>query len=78
MSDQEFYDATLDHKIQIQNANLCVENALARRGWEHTCQTPGSYWMWSKSILGKTVLVDMETALRFELCLCSGIADEGE
>ena len=43
-------------------------NAFLRaNGWKYTCDTPGSVWMWEKTISdGRTVLVGPELAVAFE------------
>lgn len=39
---------------------------LRAAGWKHTSQTPGSRWMWEKTMPdGRTLLVSQETALAF-------------
>lgn len=41
-------------KDKLDLANDKVEEAktgfLNACGWKHTCQTPGSYWLWTKQI----------------------------
>lgn len=39
---------------------------LRERGWKHTCQTPGSYWMWQRAWDEKVFLVDQSTAARIQ------------
>jgi hypothetical protein len=38
---------------------------LESYGWEYTCQTPGSVWLWQKVVDGKTLLVTESVALDF-------------
>lgn len=40
-----------------------VDAFLRSRGWTHTSDTPGSIWLWTKEIDGKTFLVDKDTAI---------------
>jgi hypothetical protein len=58
-----------------------ISRLLRAAGWKHTCETPGSYWLWEKEIeivrrnlAGETrrkvvALVDRDTAVRLELNL---------
>jgi hypothetical protein len=45
---------------------------LQSRGWEQTCETPGSYWMWMRMWAGRQggkpmlILVDTGTAERIQ------------
>jgi hypothetical protein len=45
---------------------------LRDRGWEPTCETPGSFWMWKKLWTGRdgkqslTILVDAKFAEEFQ------------
>ena len=43
-----------------------VDRFLRSRGWNHTSDTPGCYWLWEKAIDGRTLLVSKEYALRYE------------
>jgi hypothetical protein len=39
---------------------------LRERGWTRTCDTPGSYWLWSCVLPdNRVILVNQEMALRF-------------
>jgi hypothetical protein len=41
---------------------------LAGEGWEHTCQTPGSTWMWKRKLAdGTFVYGNVQTATHFAL-----------
>jgi hypothetical protein len=45
------------------------KSILQMRGWKDTCKTPGSVWMWEKTIDdGRTLLVSFETAWCIEAC----------
>jgi len=39
---------------------------LTARGWKHTCQTPGSLWLWQKALDGVTYRMSPELAERTE------------
>jgi hypothetical protein len=43
--------AILD-KVELdkETAKEGLERALTKLGWKHTCQTPGSFWLWTKRI----------------------------
>jgi hypothetical protein len=49
-----------------ERAGQLVDQYLRKSGWEHTCQTPGSYWMWRKEIDGTAYLVDTSSAEQFQ------------
>lgn len=57
------------HEIEMlhSDANTKQSRLLESLGWKHTSQTPGCRWMWEKTIDGRTLLLDSETALRHEL-----------
>jgi hypothetical protein len=43
------------------------EAHLRKKGWSHTCDVPGSFWLWSKVLkTGRTILVDRSLALRIQ------------
>jgi hypothetical protein len=39
---------------------------LGAAGWNFTCSTPGSYWMWQKLIDGQSFVVDETLAVRIQ------------
>ena len=43
-----------------------VDAWLRERGWKSTCETPGSYWLWQKTIDGKTYVTSKDLAERIE------------
>jgi hypothetical protein len=52
---------------------------LRDRGWTRTCDTPGSYWMWSCALPDRRViLVNQEMALRFAHILAADQNEAGE
>jgi hypothetical protein len=55
---------------------------LRERGWTQTCETPGSLWVWTKTLPdGRVVLVGRTQALAFATAMeCterSGTSDHG-
>ena len=57
-------DALQALREQLEHAEY---RYLEQRGWKHTCQTPGSYWMWEKKLPdGRTAILHQDSALRFE------------
>jgi hypothetical protein len=53
-------------KWQGEQLSFRVDVFLRSRGWKHTSSTPGSYWLWGKTIDGKTLWVDQAHALGIE------------
>jgi hypothetical protein len=55
---------------RIEQAKTNVEGMeqrfLRMSGWEHTCNTHGSYWMWEKKCDGRTLQVVTSTAMRIQ------------
>ena len=50
-----------------EEADSLLNSALRERGWELTCETPGSVWMWRKRRSdGSTFLVERDTAIEME------------
>lgn len=41
-------------------------------GWEYTCDTPGSLWLWRRKYKGKTILVNTDTAMLMQAHVNSG------
>lgn len=39
------------------------DRALEKQGWKQTCETPGSYWMWEKTIKDKRYVVTTDMAV---------------
>ena len=50
-----------------------IRNYLRANGWEETCETPGSYYVWHRELTfrGKSapVLVDVKTAFAIQSAL---------
>ncbi len=50
------------HKLDYESDKYLREN-----GWTHTCDTPGSYWLWSKELEdGRTMLVEKGMAITLQ------------
>ena len=52
----------------IENAReqlgFAVNDFLRRKGWQYTCETPGSLWLWKRALKdGRVMLVNEATAL---------------
>lgn len=57
------YDIELAEKALEQ----FKEEYLRLNGWEHTCSTPGSYWLWQKTLGdGRRMLTDLSTAVSLQ------------
>lgn len=53
-----------DSRYKIEQIECDQRQFLAKCGWKHTCSTPGSIWLFEKTIPdGRTILVDQSTAL---------------
>jgi hypothetical protein len=54
----------------IQDAENQLEHFRSRYltacGWEYTCDTPGSYWLWTKTIDGTRYAVSADLALSMQ------------
>lgn len=67
------------NRIELAHEELRRQSTklLISRGWEHTSQTPGCLWMWSKKLVdGRTILVDKPRALMMEAHLCGEFYEE--
>lgn len=51
---------------------------LEQQGWKHTCNTPGSVWLWERQMDGRMLLVDMSTAIDMAAYLAPPIPDRLE
>jgi len=49
-----------------QQHGFAVADYLRTKGWKHTSDTPGSYWMWQREIAGRTLLVHQDTAVQIQ------------
>lgn len=49
-----------------------INTFLRSRGWVYTCDTPGSHWLWMKTLNGQVLLVDQAYALSIERSVDSG------
>lgn len=63
-----------------EQLDFAVDRWLRSRGWESTCETPGSYWLWRREIKGHKYLVDRSHAISIQRhvdgrqCSCSEVA----
>jgi len=58
---------TLRQIAEAQSHTEDLEDRYLReRGWEQTCDTPGSLWVWSKTLVdGRVILTSKTQALAF-------------
>ena len=67
-------EALQEIKEAHDDADYKTDKILYQRGWTHTSNTPGSYWLWQKELPdGRTVLVNRNMAVEFEKDLCGEI-----
>jgi hypothetical protein len=56
--------------VQIEATRTALrqrtEAYLSAKGWEHTSQTVGSYWMWFKTVGGRQYGCSTEDAFRIQ------------
>lgn len=59
----------IDQVAEARGALDEAEKALLRQtGWRYTCQTPGSFWFWEKTLAdGRTLLVPQATAVQIAM-----------
>ncbi len=61
MSRPTVFDAVRFERDQLDAREA---EGLRRKGWKHTCNVPGSYWLWEKTLRdGRTVLVEQKLAV---------------
>jgi hypothetical protein len=65
-SDAGFIGSVAEAKWQGEQLSYRVDAFLRSRGWKHTSSTPGSYWLWHKTIDGVPMYVDQAHALGIE------------
>jgi len=58
--------STGEAQWQTEQLRFRIEAFLRSRGWKHTSSTPGSYWLWHKTIDGVPLYVDRDHALGIE------------
>lgn len=50
-----------------QNLDAAERAFLKKNGWTYTCQTPGAYWLWQRTLAdGRIVLVPQALAVDME------------
>lgn len=52
--------------------SISINNYLRSKGWTYTCDTPGSYWLWSLTYEGKVIMVDATHAVGIQQALEDG------
>jgi len=58
---------TTEHARHIEEMHGYDKEAFLRaRGWKHTCEAPGSYWLWQRTWNDRVILVDRDTAMNME------------
>ena len=58
---------TLDDIDEVSyNLHEMQERFLRQRGWECSCDFPGSIWLWCKEIRGRQIATDMNYAYVIE------------
>jgi hypothetical protein len=58
--------STGEARWQEEQLGFRVDAFLHSRGWRHTSSTPGSYWLWHKTIDGVPLYVDRKHAMGIE------------
>jgi hypothetical protein len=51
---------------QEVNMDTIQKHYLENAGWDYTCGTPGSIWMWKKTWNKKIILVNQVEAIRIQ------------
>lgn len=60
------YKRIEDIEALQQKLSEATEQYLRSRGWHHTCQTPGSLWLWEKYLDGFMYRVPSDLALSMQ------------
>ena len=78
MTEQEEYEAAITENQKLkdrlfdeledktQDLKNFKAGLLTKCGWVHSCNCPGSFWLWIKTIKGETISTDAEKALLIE------------
>ena len=72
-SDSGPIGSVAEARWQEEQHGFRIDAFLRSRGWGHTSSTPGSLWLWTKRIAGKTYYVDRASAMRMEASLDAGL-----
>ena len=59
-----------DRREKLKEAE---QEYLRKKGWERTCDTPGSIWLWTRGYKGRTIMADQSTALFMQEHFDSGV-----
>lgn len=57
------YEDLLDMETEYDEA---CNSYLRDNGWKHTCDTPGSVWLWQKLIDGRLFAVHRDAATQMQ------------
>jgi hypothetical protein len=67
----DFMDASFKLGAEYESLNYRVDQMMKKRGWKYTCKTPGSIWLWEKTMSdGRVILTDRGTAGMLEEQMC--------
>ena len=67
----DFLDASFSIGAEYEALNHRVDKMMEKRGWKRTCKTPGSIWLWEKTMPdGRVILTDRGTAGMLEEQMC--------
>lgn len=71
-SDEQIQKSDLLNEIRDMEQNVLYrkEAFLRKYGWEHSCNFPGSYWLWVKCVRGETIAVSLNSAINIESNIC--------
>ena len=70
-SASDFLDASFKVGSEYEQLNSRVDKMMEKRGWKYTCKTPGSIWLWEKTMPdGRVILTDRGTAGMLEEQMC--------
>ena len=70
-SASNFMDASFAIGAEYEALKRRVDAMMKKRGWNHTCKTPGSLWLWEKTMPdGRVILTDRGTAAMLEEQMC--------
>jgi hypothetical protein len=68
-----------DIKRAVDELEDTVSRFLTARGWERTCQVPGSYWLWKRRLPnGSVYLLESDMAAKIQSAIDDDEEDGGE
>ena len=62
----------------VDRADNELSKLLTQHGWAYSSRHPGSLWLWSKEISGKSYVCDRSTALHIEESLHEDTEEDAE